>query len=117
MLDDYNYFINKAVQQYINKMYNFYEINQQKLDDLRVLKSSAILTPTLSTDFSAFTLLSKTFEVNLPDDYLHMLGCVVEYNLIASAGCNPAGTKVYKKASKLSSDHSSIINNYYLKPH
>lgn len=41
LLEDYNYFINKAVNQYINKVYNLYEINQQKSDDLRVLKASS----------------------------------------------------------------------------
>ena len=49
LLEDYNYFINKAVNQYINKVYNLYEINQQKSDDLRVLKASAVLTPSLQT--------------------------------------------------------------------
>jgi len=43
LLEDYNYFINKAVQQYINKVYNRYDINQQSTDDLKVLKTSSIL--------------------------------------------------------------------------
>ena len=50
LLEDYNYFINKAINQYINKMYNLYDINQQKSDDLRVLKGSAILTPSISSE-------------------------------------------------------------------
>lgn len=41
LLEDYNYFMNKAVQQYINKVYNRYDINQQSTDDIRVLKSTA----------------------------------------------------------------------------
>ena len=41
LLEDYNYFMNKAVQQYINKVYNRYDINQQSSDDIRVLKSTA----------------------------------------------------------------------------
>ena len=41
LLEDYNYFMNKAVQQYINKVYNRYDINQQSSDDLRVLKATA----------------------------------------------------------------------------
>ena len=41
LLEDYNYYINKAVQQYINKVYNRYDINQQSTDDLRVLKATA----------------------------------------------------------------------------
>ena len=41
LLEDFNYFMNKAVQQYINKVYNRYDINQQSSDDLRVLKEIA----------------------------------------------------------------------------
>lgn len=41
LLEDYNYFMNKAVQQYINKVYNRYDINQQSSDDIRVLKTTA----------------------------------------------------------------------------
>ena len=48
LLEDYNYFINKAINQYINKVYNAYELDQQRSDDLRVLKSTAILTPFLN---------------------------------------------------------------------
>ena len=50
LLEDYNYFINKAINQYINRMYNAYDINQQKTDDLRVLKSSTTLTPLQSAE-------------------------------------------------------------------
>ena len=45
ILEDYNYFINKAVQQYINLSYAKFEVDQQSTDDLRVLRASAILTP------------------------------------------------------------------------
>ena len=43
LLDDYNYFINKAIDMYINKRYTNYDTTQQTTDDLRVLKSTAIL--------------------------------------------------------------------------
>lgn len=46
LLEDFNYFINKAVNQYINKKYNIYDINQQSTDDLRVLKATAIIPVT-----------------------------------------------------------------------
>lgn len=45
ILEDYNYFINKAVQQYINLSYAKFEVDQQSTDDLRVLRASAILAP------------------------------------------------------------------------
>lgn len=44
-LYEFNYLFNKAINQYINKVYNVYDINQQTTDDLRVLKSTAYLTP------------------------------------------------------------------------
>lgn len=46
ILEDFNYFANKAIYQYINKRYNIYDINQQTTDDIRVLKATTKLTPT-----------------------------------------------------------------------
>lgn len=44
-LYEFNYLFNKAINQYINKVYNVYDLNQQTTDDLRVLKATAFLTP------------------------------------------------------------------------
>ena len=44
-LNEFNYLFNKAINQYINKVYNVYDLNQQTTDDLRVLKATAYLTP------------------------------------------------------------------------
>ena len=44
-LYEFNYLFNKAINQYINKVYNVYDINQQTTDDLRVLKSTTFLIP------------------------------------------------------------------------
>ena len=44
-LYEFNYLFNKAINQYINKVYNVYDINQQTTDDLRVLKATAFLAP------------------------------------------------------------------------
>lgn len=123
LLEDYNYFINKAVNQYINKVYNLYEINQQKSDDLRVLKASAVLTPSLQTIYPEQSagvgnpLFKTTYEVDLPDDYLHILNCVVEYTVASRFKCYNAGTKIHFGAKRLTSDmFSQIINNYYMRP-
>lgn len=98
-LDEFNYYINKAVNQYINKRYNIYDINQQTTDDLRVLKATAVLTPRASdiyttagiTEVQSDALYSNAknpygavFEINLPDDYLHMLNCICIYTLKSS---------------------------------
>ena len=117
ILEDYNYFINKAVNQYINKVYNLYDINQQKSDDLRVLKSTTVLTPSPSSEFSASALYNKTYDLDLPDDYLHVLNCVVEYTVSKNFKCYNANDKVHFGAKRLPADaYSQIINNYYMRP-
>lgn len=123
LLEDYNYFINKAVNQYINKVYALYEMNQQKSDDLRVLKASSVLTPALQTVYPEQStgvsnpLFKTTYEVDLPDDYLHILNCVVEYSVANRFKCYDAGTQVHFGAKRLTSDmFSQIINNYYMRP-
>ena len=93
LLEDYNYFINKAVNHFINKVYNLYDINQQKTDDFRVLKSSAVLTPSLNNDYGSSNLFDKVYETYLPDDYLHILNCVVEYNVKKSYKCYDVNDK------------------------
>lgn len=119
LLEDYNYFINKAVNQYINKMYNIYDVNQQKTDDLRVLKSTAVLTPSPVGPTSPISsaLLSSAYEVDLPDDYLHILNCIVEYDVLENYKCYNTGDKWQQGAKRLTADmFSQIINNYYLRP-
>lgn len=117
ILEDYNYFINKAVNQYINKVYNLYDVNQQKSDDLRVLKSSTVLIPYVNDDYGDSALFNKTYDLNLPDDYLHVLNCVVEYTVSKNFKCYDANDKVHFGAKRLTADmFSQIINNYYMRP-
>ena len=74
LLEDFNYFANKAVNNYINKRYNIYDINQQTTDDLRVLKATAMLKPTKVTNYHGLTLADgANYEVVMPKDYLHIL--------------------------------------------
>lgn len=51
LLEDFIYFANKAVQQYINKRYNLYDVTQQTTDDLRVLKKSVQLLINSANNF------------------------------------------------------------------
>ena len=122
LLEDFNYFMNKAVNQYINKRYNIYDINQQTTDDLRVLKATAKLPATKSnyyggTGAGVSELLGATYEVNLPLDYLHMLNCVCEYTLLKRYKCYDKGDHVLFAAKRLTADSWSIIlNDYYNRP-
>lgn len=54
-LEDYNYFINRGITEYINRRYNIYDTSQQTTDDLQVLTSSAHIdtaTGKMSSDIS-----------------------------------------------------------------
>ena len=128
LLQDFNYFLNKAVYQYINKRYNIYDINQQTTDDLRVLKSNTVLVPTPvekilsgveASDWNVgnVNLLGATYEFYLPLDYLHMLNCICIYEVIERYKCYNEGDYVQFPAKRLTADSwSVIINDYYNRP-
>lgn len=130
LLEDYNYFINKAVQQYINLIYNRYDINQQSTDDLRVLKTSAVIPLVkggigeggigeggIGKDFTQSALFGESFVGELPKDYLHMLNCIVEYKVAKPFKCYEPAEKVQFAARRLTSDmFSGILNNAYMRP-
>lgn len=133
ILEDFNYLLNKALYQYINKKYNVYDINQQSTDDMRVLKATAILTPRKATDYIDYSdgsssvvtddptlidsLYGATYEVDLPDDYLHLLNCVCTFRVKKKYKCYDANTYVHFGAERLTADvWGQIINNFYMRP-
>lgn len=129
LLQDFNYFFNKAINQYINKRYNIYDVNQQTTDDLRVLKATAILDVNKATDKNLALkqlanlgagnskIFGATYEVILPSDYLHILNCICIYKLNKNWKCFNAGDDVQFAAKRLTADSwSVIINDYYNRP-
>lgn len=121
-LSDFLYIFNKATQQYINEVYSGYEINQQKVDDLRVVRGTAKLDLIPATDLSDTGIFEAVYETYLPDDYLHILNCIVRFVLTPTKRrCqrDPSlGPEVvYQGAKRLSSDaNPQVIHNFYLKP-
>ena len=117
LLEDYNYFINKAIYQYINKRYNIYDINQQTADDLRVLKGTAKLSVSSDTNANADSLYGSGYQFDLPQDYLHMLNCICEFQVEKPFKCYDADTTVHFKATRLTADlYGEVLNNYYMRP-
>lgn len=129
LLQDFNYFFNKAINQYINKRYNIYDVNQQTTDDLRVLKATSVLDPKKSSNSTDIykgllnygagnaKLFGGTYEVILPSDYLHILNCVCIYKLTKNWKCYNAGDYVQFAAKRLTADSwSVIVNDYYNRP-
>ena len=121
LLEDFNYLFNKAINQYINKRYNIYDINQQTTDDLRVLKATAILTPTLCGDYGDQSdigrMMGATYEVNMPSDYLHILNCICIYDVNKTFKCYNKGDVWRRAATRLTADvYSQILDNFWLRP-
>ena len=128
LLEDFNYFVNKAINQYVNKRYNIYDINQQTTDDLRVLKATAELKPeplsnqeqVAGVKYFEGTInnpLKATYKVELPSDYLHMLNCICVYEVAEKYRCYDPGTTFYATATKLTADMwGQVVNNYWNKP-
>lgn len=121
LLEDFNYFINKAINQYVNKRYNIYDVNQQTTDDLRVLKATTILPVTQRVDaydsISTLNNRNATYCVDLPDDYLHILNCICVYELQKRYKCYNAGEPWRAAATKLTADaFSQVLDNYWMKP-
>ena len=136
-LYEFNYLFNKAINQYINKTYNVYDINQQTTDDLRVLKATAYLTPIKSNSSntaitndsvnassylsqihnSLQTLSGATYEVQLPSDYLHLLNCICVYYVAKQKDCWDAGSYIQIPAARLTADSwAQVINDIYNRP-
>lgn len=121
LLEDFNYLFNKAINQYVNKQYNIYDVNQQTTDNLRVLKSTTKLTPTKSRyrdDIdSTDNLYNATYEVKLPNDYLHILNCICVFKVKQRFKCYNKGTHFTIGATRLTSDAwSKIVTDYYNRP-
>lgn len=122
LLEDFNYFFNKAVDQYVNRRYNLYDINQQTTDDVRVLKSTIALEvkadnqPSVSVTGKG-SLYQSIYEFDLPSDYLHLLNCICEYKVVKPFKCYDANTYVQFPAERLTADSwSTVVNNIYTRP-
>ena len=105
LLEDFNYFLNKAITQYVNKRYNFYDTSQQTNDDLSILVDNKTLIDINSNESS------------LPTNYLHLLNCICTFKLKKSHKCKKVGDTLIVPAKKLTADaYPEILKDYYNKP-
>lgn len=107
LLESFNYFHGKAINETCNSWYAFYEQNQLLTDNLRVLTRSSVRT---KTDYNGMNLYT------LPDDYWHLLpGSLLTYSVTPS--CAGESTVFQAPVIKLDSQaYSGIIKDYYTKP-
>lgn len=115
LLEDFNYFWNKATQSYINKRVNISPIGQQVLDDLAEI---TVLGYEISTIAAKTNTYPKQYTVTLPENYLHLQRCNVQLQkqtTINETCSTPTITYPITKPIN-SSELATISNNYYLKP-
>lgn len=129
LLEDFVYLVNKAVQKYINKRYNFFEMNQQLTDDLRVLLKSSealqeseeeITNPDGTKEKQKIvSKIDGAPQYDLPEDYMHILNCICKFEKVSNSKCSNNTEKQYEAipASKLdTASWPHTIENYYMKP-
>lgn len=120
LIEDYNYLINKAVNQYINRNYNMYDLNQQMSDNLRVLKSTTFIKP-VKTNVEGYTnydtINKYIYEVELPVDYLHILNCIITFKPKKTFKNYDCGVPFQIGATRLTSDMwSQVITDAFNRP-
>lgn len=118
LLEDFVYLVNKAIQKYINKRYNFFEMNQQLTDDLRVLlkSSDALIESKDDKNNSITSKIDGAPQYDLPEDYMHILNCICKFENTSSK-CNTEKQHEAIPASKLdTASWPHTIENYYMKP-
>lgn len=113
LLNDFVYYINKAIQEYFNKRYNLFEKNQQATDDLSRLNRLATITAiTRSND----PVYKTVWTVELPSNYVHILNCTCVFDKERDK-CNKDNRTVVQGANKLDTNQAShVLSNYYMQP-
>ena len=126
-LEEFNYILNKSIQEYSNLRYNMFAANQQLSDDLAVLSvdTKAVITgSTVSFNGGAPVPISSGtkygsdyIKLPLPANYWHSLGVHVTSKNTKTIGCAQSGTTVNRVSKRLTANTANgIINNAYLSP-
>lgn len=134
-LEEFNYFMNKGIQEYCNIRYARFAETQQLSDDLQSLVRTSNIT--FTTDGAGVITGEYTggfvqvgvpvssgrrygsdyLKFKSPDNYWHMLGSHVEAETLQNYKCFPAGFISNKPSKRLTQDVANgIINNDFLKP-
>lgn len=107
LLESFNYYFGKSINETCNQWYTLYEVSQLLTDNLRVLTRSTTL-PLIK--------VGNYFHCRLPDDYWHLL----PYNIVSFNYVNPCGTEMLTYESPAikgdSQMDSGIVKDYYTKP-
>jgi hypothetical protein len=113
-LEDYLYYYNKAISEYMKSRYELFEVNQQLTDDMRTWKTEYV-----SVD-GVLEIDLDTIGKDSGHDYRHILNCLVSTTLTRpDPRCikQKANEATRYKATRMSSDvKAGIEGNEYLQP-
>jgi len=131
-LEEFNYYINKSIQEYINTAYRTYETTQQTSDDLSAISDNVTGTINLQGNSVVYTgdnfngtktvrkgqLYGSTYsQFVLPDNYMHLLGIVPTCATKFNYKCYKAGYEHSYGASKLTADVAgAMTSNAFIRP-
>lgn len=116
-IEDYLYYFNKAISEYMKTRYELYETNQQLADDMRAWKK---IFTALSLEIPIDSIF-KTSTVNgiviKKDLYRHLLSCVIAVKIdrpVTKCDQRP-GTTISYKVTRMSSEiKAGLLGNRYL---
>lgn len=144
LLEDFLYFLNKAINNYANIKYNTFNLNQQYTDDLKELvRTYEVSSPKLKdgnnvlmqnnsdplTQIADITVPVEGKDVDfavvslkLPKDYYHLLNCVIKYGKTEVVSNNRYEIYTIKTRSpyrvrRVTNESLAMtLNNYYYRP-
>lgn len=113
-LEDYLYYYNKAISEYMKARYELFEVNQQLTDDMRTWKTK------YENATGLLVINLDTIGGESGHKYRHILNCLVSTTLnrpdFTCTGQKVGEPNVHK-ATRMSSDvKAGIVGNEYLQP-
>jgi hypothetical protein len=118
-LEDYLYYYNKAISEYMKLRYEKFEVTQQLTDDLRAWKKVYETTDTVINIDDIGKKVTIDGKVVVTNPYRHLLNCIVGTETFRpNKHCGEAAqTSGSFKATRMTSTiKAGILNNDYLKP-
>ena len=122
-VEDFLYFGNKSINEYVNARYSFYDTSQQLGDDLRVLRMPGNLMSGEEGNLDKLGKPDNSTDINVPTPehtrYRHLLNCSIDVLLKTRViHCEQEENTVESYPCKrLTADRkTAIMDNSFLKP-
>jgi hypothetical protein len=116
-MEDYLYYFNKAISEYMKTRYELFETNQQLADDMRAWKKTFQATSLVIPIDSIHKTVTVNGKVIKAEQYRHLLSCVIAVTIdrpITKCDQRPDTTVSYKVTRMSSEIKAGLLGNKYL---